>query len=408
MMYKQITLLWIGVVLILFSGCQQEQDLHEQQLTSESATTVAKSGPLSVMYVEVNGSNILNPGAYSLADSGAPFFDIAIIFAANINYDTGNQRAIFHANENVQAVLDGRGTFVQPLQDRGIKVLLSILGNHQGAGICNFPDRAAARDFAEQLADVVETYDLDGIDFDDEYAKYGENGTGQPNNSSFIMLLQELRSLIPDKIISFYYYGPATAYLEWNGNQAGEYLDYSWNAMYSTYSAPNVPGLTPTKESAAAIHSNQTPSSTALNFASRTVNDGYGLYLMYDMRQSDYSSYLSGISNILYGEDTVLSGTLYPWPMNSIPEERVGLYRHCNYTEEVASLDEGTYTLAQLIDAGAENDDISSLKIPSGYTVTIYEHDNFGGSSEVLSSDMACLTQIDFNDEISSLIITKD
>lgn len=407
-MNKQMTLLWSMVLLTFFSSCEKEPDLPETELKAENATALLKNGPLSVMYVEVNGSNILNVGSYSLEDSGAPFFDIAIIFAANINYDVANQRAVFHANENVQAVLDGRDTFVQPLQDRGIKVLLSILGNHQGAGIANFPDRAAARDFAEQLAEVIDTYGLDGIDFDDEYAKYGENGTGQPNSSSFIMLLQELRDLMPDKIISYYYYGPTTAYLEWNGNQAGEYLDYSWNAMYSTYSAPNVPGLTGAEESAAAVHINQTPSSTAVNFATRTINDGYGLYLMYDMRQSDYTSYLSGISNQLYGEGTELTGQLYPWPMNAPVESKVALYRHCDYNEEVALLDEGSYTLAQLVEAGVTNDDISSLKVPSGFTVTVYEHDNFGGNSAGLTSDISCLTQINFNDEISSLIISKN
>ncbi|MGS2738728.1 endo-beta-N-acetylglucosaminidase H [Sinomicrobium sp. M5D2P17] len=407
-MKTQITLLWSMVAFALFTSCEKESDLPENELKAENATAVVKNGPLSVMYVEVNGSNILNAGSYSLEDSGAPFFDIAIIFAANINYDVASQRAVFHANENVQAVLDGRDTFVQPLQDRGIKVLLSILGNHQGAGIANFPDRAAARDFAEQLADVVYTYDLDGIDFDDEYAKYGENGTGQPNSSSFIMLLQELRDLMPDKIISFYYYGPTTAYLEWNGNQAGEYLDYSWNAMYSTYSAPNVPGLTKEEESAAAIHINQTSSSTANNFATSTINDGYGLYLMYDMRQSDYTSYLSGISGLLYGEATELTGQLYPWPMNTPVESKVSLYKHCDYNEEVALLDEGAYTLPQLIDAGVTNDDISSLKVPSGFTVTIYEHDNFGGNSVEVTSDISCLTQINFNDEISSLVISEN
>ena len=44
-----------------------------------------------------------------------------------------------------------------------------------------------------QLEQVVNTYHLDGIDFDDEYAEYGKNGTPQPNNSSFIWLLQSLK-----------------------------------------------------------------------------------------------------------------------------------------------------------------------------------------------------------------------
>jgi hypothetical protein len=41
-----------------------------------------------------------------------------------------------------------------------MKVVLTILGNHQGAGICNFPTREAAKDFALQLANTVNTYGL--------------------------------------------------------------------------------------------------------------------------------------------------------------------------------------------------------------------------------------------------------
>ena len=61
-----------------------------------------------------------------------------------------------------------------------------------------------------QLEQVVNTYHLDGIDFDDEYAEYGKNGTPQPNNSSFIWLLQALRNRLGnDKLITFYNIVPA-------------------------------------------------------------------------------------------------------------------------------------------------------------------------------------------------------
>jgi hypothetical protein len=66
------------------------------------------------------------------------------------------------------------------------------------------------------------------------------------------MLVQELKAAMPDKLVTFYYYGPATTRQSYNGDQAGNYIDYSWNAMYGTYSAPNVPPLTKTKLSAAA------------------------------------------------------------------------------------------------------------------------------------------------------------
>jgi hypothetical protein len=190
------------------------------------------------------------------------------------------------------------------VQARGIKVLLSILGNHQGAGVSNFPTQAAAREFAQLLVNAVNTYGLDGIDFDDEYADYGTNGTGQPNSSSFVYLVSALRELMPNKIISFYYYGPAASRLTYNGVTVGSKVNYSWNAVYGTYSAPNVPGLAKANLGPAAVQITATSASTAASFATRTKTDGYGIYMTYDLPNTNSSTYLSGISNALYGKAT--------------------------------------------------------------------------------------------------------
>jgi hypothetical protein len=186
------------------------------------------------------------------------------------------------------------------VQSRGTKVLLSILGNHQGAGISNFPTQAAAQEFAQQLANAVNTYGLDGIDFDDEYADYGTNGTGQPNSYSFIYLVSALRALLPNKIISFYYYGPAVSRLPYNGVTVGSKVNYSWNAVYSTYSAPTVPGLAKANLGPVAVQITATTASTAASFATRTKTDGYGVYMAYDLPNTNSSTYLSGISNALW------------------------------------------------------------------------------------------------------------
>ncbi len=129
----------------------------------------------SVCYVEVNDHDVRNVGSYVLTN-GKPMFDIAIIFAANINYDISSQSAVLHCNTQVRHVLVCATTRIKYLQDKGIQVLLSILGNHTGAGVCNFPNKESATDFAQQLADLVIKYGLDGVDFDDEYAGYGKEG----------------------------------------------------------------------------------------------------------------------------------------------------------------------------------------------------------------------------------------
>lgn len=304
---------------LMLMACQTGALFKAQQLN-----------PVGICYVEVNNSNMLNAGSYTLQNSGKQLFDVAIIFAANINYDTSKSRAYISSNNNVTKVLNDVNTYVRPLQQKGIKVLLDILGNHQGAGISNFPNREAARDFARQIAHTVYTYGLDGVDLDDEYAGYGNNGTGQPNNSSFVMLLQELKAAMPDKLITFYYIGPATTKQSYNGDAAGNYINYSWNAYYGTYNAPVVPPLDKTKISAAATwirntNPDSTTASTLATLATNTKNDGYGVFMWYDLGATDVASYLSTGSNILYNENTQLTGQLYSWAQGQSCDPPLGL-----------------------------------------------------------------------------------
>jgi hypothetical protein len=276
---------------------------------------VVKAGPKSVCYVEVNSNNFINTGCYLLKNGNQQLFDIAVIFAANINYDVVNKKAVLFNNGNVHTLLANKNILIKPLQDKGIKVTLSLLGNHQGAGICNFTSRAAAKAFAKIISDTVAFYGLDGVDFDDEYADYGVNGTGQPNDSSFVLLLSELRSVMPGKLISFYFFGPATSRLSYKNQKAGDFVNYSWNAIYGTYSAPVVPGLNKSQLSAAAVKINNTSAATALQLAQRTKTDGYGIFLYYDLHGNDESGYLSPISTALYGDGAKLTaGCLQPWP----------------------------------------------------------------------------------------------
>jgi hypothetical protein len=295
-------------------------------LQSGSLINAQQLSPTGICYVEVNNNNLLNAGAYKLQTSNSYLFNVVNIFAANINYDTSRGRAYLYSNNNVTKVLTNADTYIKPLQQKGMKVVLTILGNHQGAGICNFPTREAAKDFALQLANTVNTYGLDGIDFDDEYSEYGKNGTGQPNDSSFVMLVQELRALLPNKIISFYYYGDAASRLSWNGARVGDNVNYSWNAMYGTFSAPNVPPLTKAQISPAAVWMGNTSNSTTTSLATQTKNGGYGVFMWYDLHGTNETSQLSAGTQTLYGEQTVLSGTLQSWTQGTNCDAPIGLY----------------------------------------------------------------------------------
>ena len=262
-------------------------------------TAPAKSGPTSIAYVEVNNDELANVGRYQLAD-GANAFDVAIIFAANINWD--GTKAVLYNNDKVQATLDDAATQIKPLQAKGIKVSLSILGNHQGAGIANFPTQAAAADFAAQVSATVTKYGLDGVDLDDEYSDYGTNGTPQPNQQSIGWLISALRADMPGKLISFYDIGPASSALSQSSSTIGSQLDYAWNPYYGTYSAPSIPGLDESKLSAAAVDIQNTPQSTAVSLAQRTKADGYGVFMTYNLPGGDESAYVSSFTNVLYGQ----------------------------------------------------------------------------------------------------------
>ncbi|WUJ73582.1 glycosyl hydrolase family 18 protein [Kribbella soli] len=261
-----------------------------------------KTGPVTVAYIEVNDHSMLSAGKYTLAKGGAQVIDVAAIFAANINYDGSNAYLFF--NDQVTNVLNNVATQVRPLQQKGIKVLLSVLGNHQGAGFANFPNQAAADAFAQQLADAVNQYGLDGIDFDDEYAEYGNNGTGQPNDFSFVYLVQALRAKLPNKLITLYNIGPAADRLTYNGQSIAETFNYSWNPYYGTWGVPSAPNEK-SRVSPAAISYTDTSSSTAASLAQRTVSEGYGVFLTYNLTEADTSAYMSAFTQKLYGSATV-------------------------------------------------------------------------------------------------------
>ena len=84
----------------------------------------------------------------------------------------------------------------------------------------------------------------------------------------------------------------------------------------------------------------------------------------------------------------------------------VQVSQHCNYEGYTVGLPVGQYTLSQLQARGILNDDVSSVRVQSGYSVTLYQHDNFTGNSLVRTSNDSCLVSAGFNDAASSIIVS--
>lgn len=258
------------------------------------------TGTTNVAYVEVNNHDLASVGRYEYAD-GTPVYDLAIIFAANIDWN--GSEAVLSLNDRVQATLDAADEQIRPLQAKGIDVSLSILGNHQGAGIANFtsPEEAAA--FAAQVADVVERYGLDGVDLDDEYSEYGVGGTPQPNAESAGWLITALRAELPDAVLSFYDIGPASDSLATQDPAVNAQLDLAWNPYYGSWRVPVIPGLTKQQLSPAAVDVQATSTTTTKALAERTVREGYGVFLTYNLPDDDRSAFVSTFTRALTGQD---------------------------------------------------------------------------------------------------------
>jgi hypothetical protein len=182
-------------------------------------------------------------------------------------------------------------------------VSLSILGNHQGAGIADFASPEAAAGFAAQVADVVERYGLDGVDLDDEYSDYGVGGTAQPNDRSVGWLISALRAELPDAVLSFYDIGPASASLATEDPAVNAQLDLAWNPYYGSWRVPAIPGLGRERLSPAAVDVQATSTKTTRALAKRTVREGYGVFLTYDLPDDDRSAFVSTFTRVLSGRD---------------------------------------------------------------------------------------------------------
>jgi beta-glucanase (GH16 family) len=84
----------------------------------------------------------------------------------------------------------------------------------------------------------------------------------------------------------------------------------------------------------------------------------------------------------------------------------VTVYGDCDgYGWTSGSLQPGIYTTAQLMAAGVANNEASSIEVPAGWVVTVFDEDNCKGDSVIIKSDQRCLNE--FNDKLSSIRIER-
>lgn len=266
--------------------------------------------------MEVNDTNPLNNLCFTLKKSGKPLIDIVILFSGNINYNDQTGRVYIYNNENIQHLLDYKEKYLRPLQKRGIKVVLGILGNHDRSGVANLSTEAA-RQFAQEEKAICDAYNLDGIFFDDEYSSYQNPvppGFVSPSSAAASRLCYETKKAMPNKLVCAYAYGSTSSLPDIDGQQSGTFVDYGIHDYGgSSDLSSNYPGML---KSGMALYSEEFSRGY---FASESNlknlrNNGYGAHMIFamDPNGSNFSSRqlpaMQQIAKTLFDDELIYNG----------------------------------------------------------------------------------------------------
>lgn len=304
---KLMAALFVGAMFM--GACQQAEEPAMEPGQNDAVVTRAYGDktPKVTIYVETNDVNPLNAGDYVLPN-GEPYADIVELFAANIHKRTVNgvTEPVLYLNDKMTNLMENDGylTYIKPLQDKGIKVILTILGDHQGIGFTNLNDTQATQ-FAKILAHAVEKYGLDGIGFDDEYSKVTSTVQGSYGN-----LIKKLRAEMPaDKLITLFQFGNYGS--SQIGADAGALIDYVYT-NFGWNTSIGVAGVSKDRYAPLAINVGNLISSmmipTYRNYASSVATNGYGAIMHFNLRRTsdrNQTQLFSAIADGAWGELSV-------------------------------------------------------------------------------------------------------
>lgn len=324
-----------SLFLILITGsllaCVKE-DPEKSDSTAFSKQYTRAYGdksPKVIAIIETNDTDPRNVLSYHLGTSNDDplFFDIVEFFAANIHKDANNDPTIYF-NPELAPLLADTTTYVKPLKDAGLKVILSILGDWQGIGVANMTESQADK-FTDILVHIVKTYGLDGVSFDDEYANYSYSNL---IDGSYSRIIEQLRTKLdaefPDthKLIGVDQWG--------NYNQidaeAGAMIDYVYHGMFGAnvfIASPSVSGVTQDRFSPQTLDLNLQYNTIYLlqikNRSAQAANQGYNFITTYDLRVATDCNPLPVLQSIAkgaYNSTVTYDGTAYEQDWTFIPE----------------------------------------------------------------------------------------
>ena len=304
--FKLMAALVMGAGMMF--SCQQAEEptMDKAQEPVVKTRAYGDKTPTVTIYVETNDVNPLNAGDYKLPN-GKPYADIVEFFASNIHKRTVNGvvEPTLYLNDKMTNLLENGGAqkYVKGLQDKGIKVVLTVLGDWQGIGVANM-NATQTTQFAKILAHAVEKYGLDGIGFDDEYSNYSSSLI----NGSFGSIITKLRNLMPaGKLITVFQWG------NYGSSQinaaAGAQINHAYaNFGYNTYIG--ISGVTKDRFAPLSINLGSIGSDVSYygDKASELAEAGYGSIMHFNLRtrsQADPLPLFKAIADGAWGETNV-------------------------------------------------------------------------------------------------------
>lgn len=290
------------------TSCSNDDYIVETQQDAQAVTrSVGVKTPKLTTYIETNDINPLNAGEYYFTGTNPQeqVIDNVILFASNIR-GTANSVQLYH-NSNQSYILSNASTLIAPLQAKGIKVCLGLLGDHTGVGFCNL-NPAMLESFAQQIAACVTQYNLDGVDFDDEYAEYWNAPSSLPAPSTTIFgnLIKRVRQLLPGKLITVFHYGGYTNFDAATMNA----INYMWPNFGTNMPKPN--NLSDAKWARMSIHCTDNYPTPSMIESCASNYSAYGAIMMFNFRNTNQSGLMNNFSSRVWGGKTVsYTGTSY-------------------------------------------------------------------------------------------------
>lgn len=262
------------------------------------------TGQIVISCQEVNDANPLHNLCYTLKESGKYVIDQVILFSGNINYNAETGEVYNFNNENVTHILENRDKYIKPLQDKGMKVILGILCNHDRACCTHLSDENAHK-FALELKAKLDAYGLDGVFFDDEYCSRGDY-PGFTTYNNFSRMVYECKTVMPDKLVEAYAYSGTSSVTPIDGKQADYGIqDYGrYSDLSSSYPGMSKSGMI---QASSEFAQGRIISESR---ARQIVTDGYGGTMIFSLNPSNGSvGRFNNFTVPFYGEETVQTGS---------------------------------------------------------------------------------------------------